>query len=105
MNYDRAIGKLDIRRIDKLNRLTNLETFWDDVRFLVKRVRSGEAFRRWQCLAEMREEELRRVEDLKSDLFMLQMKDRWDMNDRNRYYELCEKIEKLKGDSGYGFGV
>ena len=105
MNYDKAIGKLDIRRIDKLNKLTNLETFWDDVRFLAKRVRSGEAFIRWQCLAEIREDELRQVELLKSDLFMLQMKDRWDMNDRNRYYELCNQIEELKGDSGYGFGV
>ena len=102
MNYDKAIGKLDVRRIDKLNKLTNLETFWDDVRFLAKRVRSGEAFRRWQYLAEIREDELQLAEKLNGELFILRMKDVWDMNDRAKERELCRQIEELKGDTSHG---
>lgn len=48
----------DYSRIDKLNKLTNKETFWDDVRKLTKRVTSDHSIGRWQCLAEMRWNEL-----------------------------------------------
>lgn len=48
----------DYKRIEKLNTLHCLETFWDDVRKLTKRVTSDHSIRRWQCLAEQREYEL-----------------------------------------------
>jgi hypothetical protein len=50
----------DIKRIEKLNALTNPVTFWDDVRRLTKRVSSDHTLRRWQALAEMRYDELSR---------------------------------------------
>lgn len=56
--YDNAIELSDIKKIDKLNRLTNLETFHDDVRRLTKRVYSDHSIRRWECLAEIRYAEL-----------------------------------------------
>jgi hypothetical protein len=40
MTYDRAIEKRDYAKIDKLNTLTNKETFWDDVRKFTKNVTS-----------------------------------------------------------------
>ena len=58
MNYLSAIEKRDYSKIDKLNRLTNKETFWDDVRKLTKYVTSDHAIHRWQCLAEQRYSEL-----------------------------------------------
>ena len=50
----RPIEKHDIKRIDKLERLTNPITFWNDVRKLVKNVQSARALHRWQCLADQR---------------------------------------------------
>ena len=58
MTYDRAIEKRDYAKIDKLNTLTNKETFWDDVRKFTKNVTSCHADSRWQCLAEYRWNEL-----------------------------------------------
>ena len=58
MNYDRAIEKRDYARIDKLNRLIDIETFWDDVRKFTKDIKSDHSIKRWQCLAEYRYEEL-----------------------------------------------
>jgi|GEM_PF-3299349 hypothetical protein len=54
----RPIEKHDIKRIDKLERLTNPITFWNDVRKLVKNVQSARALHRWQCLADQRYSEL-----------------------------------------------
>jgi hypothetical protein len=102
MKYSLAIEKLDLRRIDKLNQLHNLETFWDDVRKLTKRISSDHSLRHWQALAEVREKELKEAEKLNDELFVLRMKDIWDMNDRNKERELCEKIKELKGQQGYG---
>ena len=48
----------DYGRIDKLNKLTNPATFWDDVRKLTKNVHSDHIIYRWQCLAEIRYDEL-----------------------------------------------
>lgn len=48
----------DIKKIDKLNKLTNKETFWDDVNKLTKNVTSDYSIHRWQCLAECRFNEL-----------------------------------------------
>lgn len=53
-----AIECHDISRINKLNKLKNKETFWDDVRKLTKRITSDHSIGRWQCLAEKRYKEL-----------------------------------------------
>ena len=58
MNYDRAIEKNDLSKIDKLNKLTSTITFWDDVRKLTKKVTSDHSIRHWLLLAEFRENEL-----------------------------------------------
>ena len=48
----------DINRVAKLEKLTNAETFWADVRRLVKNVTSDHSIKRWQILAETRYNEL-----------------------------------------------
>lgn len=48
----------DCSKIDKLNKLTNKETFWDDVRKLTRNVTSDHSIHRWQCLAEKRFNEI-----------------------------------------------
>lgn len=53
-----AIEKRDIAKINKLNKLKNPKTFWEDVRELTKRVTSDHSIGRWQCLAEIRYAEL-----------------------------------------------
>jgi hypothetical protein len=59
--YKNAIERRDYAKIDKLNTLTNKETIWDDVRKFTKNVKSDHSIKRWQCLAECRFEELKRV--------------------------------------------
>lgn len=49
-----ALEKRDLNRIAKLNTLTDLETFWQDVRKLCKNCTSDHAIRAWQRLAEQR---------------------------------------------------
>lgn len=58
MTYDYAMEKRDINKIDKLNTLTNIRTYWDDVRKFTKNVKSDHAIKRWQCLADARYNEL-----------------------------------------------
>ena len=58
MDYRYATEKRDYGRIDKLNKLTNIDTFWDDVRKLTKNISSDHTIRLWQGLAEIRYEEL-----------------------------------------------
>ena len=58
MNHNRAIEGRDFARIDKLNKLNNPATFWDDVRKLTRNVTSDHTIHRWQCLAECRFAEL-----------------------------------------------
>lgn len=62
MTYKYALEKHDISRIDKLNKLTNSNTFWDDVRKLCRGVTSDHAIGSWQFLAENRYKEI--VEDI-----------------------------------------
>ena len=38
MDYSYAIEQRDISKIDKLNNLTRLDTFWEEVRKLTKNV-------------------------------------------------------------------
>ena len=59
----------DATKIDKLNTLTNPDTFWDDVRKFTKNVTSDHSLGRWQCLAEMRYNELMTgCEDVRCEL-------------------------------------
>lgn len=58
MDYRYALTKWDYSKIDKLNKLTSTETFWDDVRKFTKRVTSCYTMHRWECLAEIRWREL-----------------------------------------------
>lgn len=58
MDYRYAWTRQEMKRIDKLNQLTNIDTFWSDVRRLTKNVNSDHAIKNWQCLAEVRFEEL-----------------------------------------------
>lgn len=53
-----AMEKNDINKIEKLNQLTDKETFWDDVRKMTKKVTSDHSIGRWQCLADCRYNEL-----------------------------------------------
>ena len=58
MTYDYALENRDIAKIEKLNKLTNPHTFWNEVRKLTKNVTSDHSIGRWQCLAEIRYREL-----------------------------------------------
>ena len=53
---------MDVERKAKLVTLKNIETFWDDVRELVKNITSDHAIKCWQVLAEARYEELKKGE-------------------------------------------
>lgn len=53
----------DITRVKKLMSLTNIDTFWDDVRKLTRRVTSDHAIHHWQYLAELRFKMLTGEED------------------------------------------
>lgn len=58
MDYKFALSKNDIKIIDRINVLTNAETFWDDVRKLSKNVYSDKSIQRWKYLSEMRYKEI-----------------------------------------------
>lgn len=49
--YDFAMEVRDYSKIEKLNKLTDPETFWDDVRRMTKNVKSDHAIHRWEVLA------------------------------------------------------
>lgn len=56
---DYIIEKNDIKRWDKISKLNNRATFWEDIRALTKNIKSDHSLGRWQCLAECRYEELK----------------------------------------------
>ena len=58
MTYYYVIERTDYKKIDKLNRLHNVDTFWDDVAKFTKSVRSDHSIGRWEILAEARFGEL-----------------------------------------------
>ena len=58
MDYSRVIEKRDLAKIDKLNMLIDIKTFWDDVRKHTKNITSNHSLNRWQCLAEYRYKEI-----------------------------------------------
>lgn len=58
MTYDYATGKRDISKIDKLNSLKDINTFWNDVMKLYKNVKNEHGIDNWEHLAEVRYNEL-----------------------------------------------
>lgn len=66
MDYCCAMERQDLHQIDKLNRLKDTRTFWNDVRKLTKTVRSDHSIGRWQILAEVRYGELCDIENCMS---------------------------------------
>ena len=58
MDYSYAIEQRDISKIDKLNKLYDINTYWDDVRKLTRNITSDHSIKRWQILAEARYREL-----------------------------------------------
>lgn len=58
MDYRAAFEVADLKRIEKLNKLTDTRTYWDDVRKMCKRVQSDHAINCWERLADMRWAEL-----------------------------------------------
>lgn len=61
MDYSVAIEKRDINKIDKLNSIVDLSGYWDEVRKLTRDVKSDHSISRWQCLAELRFNELKDI--------------------------------------------
>lgn len=62
-----AIYKSDYKKIEKLQKLTNPVTFWDDVRKLTKNTYSDFHIGRWQCLAETRYDEISKNKNTKEN--------------------------------------
>lgn len=63
------LSKLEKSKAEKLNELTNVDTFWDDVRKLTTRVTSDRAIHEWQYLAEHRYDELiTGIEDIRKEV-------------------------------------
>lgn len=61
MTYnEHVMERRDIGRITKLNKLTNPDTFWGDVRKLTHNTYGDRALGRWQVLAEIRYEEIKK---------------------------------------------
>lgn len=54
-----AIENHDLSKIEKLNNITELRTYWESVRKLTRTAKSEHTLSRWQCLAEIRYEELK----------------------------------------------
>jgi hypothetical protein len=56
------------RIAEKLNALTDVSTFWEDVRKLTAKIRSDKSLSMWQSLAEIRCDELRTgCEDVRAE--------------------------------------
>ena len=53
-----AFTNRDVNKIEKLNKLTNVDTFWSDVRMLTRQTTSDAMIKRWQLLADERFREL-----------------------------------------------
>ena len=64
--YSNAIEARDVAKIEKLNKITSLDHYWDQIRKLTKNVYSDHSLSRWQILAEKREAELKAIEQEKN---------------------------------------
>jgi len=58
MKYICAMEKRDYARIDKLDKLNDIETYNEDVRKLTSKVTNDHTIHRWECLAGIRATEL-----------------------------------------------
>lgn len=58
LTYVCAFERGDYNKIEKLNSLSDIKTFWNDVRKLTKNIHKDHALSRWQCLSEIRYWEL-----------------------------------------------
>lgn len=58
MEYKYAGTHSDMKRIDKLNKMINKETFWSDIEKITKNLVSLTAINSWNMLAEIRYKEL-----------------------------------------------
>lgn len=77
MTYNEyAMERRDIGRITKLNRLTNPDTFWVDVKKLTRNTYSDHVLNRWQVLAEARYEEIKKQEAIKESKM-------WELTDKH----------------------
>ena len=58
MDYKHEGTCVDIKRIDRLNKMTNPETFWSEIDKITKNLVSLTAINSWNMLAEIRYKEL-----------------------------------------------
>lgn len=58
MEYKHAGTYTDMKRIDKLNKMTNPETFWYEIDKITENLVSLTAINSWKMLAEIRYKEL-----------------------------------------------
>ena len=58
MEYKYAGTYSDMKRIDKLNKMTNPKTFWSEIDKITKNLVSLTAINSWNMLAEIRYKEL-----------------------------------------------
>lgn len=67
--YLEHFTKSEISKAEKLNKLANINTFWDDVRKFTKKVTSDRGIHEWQRLAEIRFDELMtKCEDVRTEI-------------------------------------
>ena len=62
--YSKAIELSDYKKIDKLLKLNNINTYWDDVRKLTKNVYSDHSINRWEALSDFRYSQLLKMNNL-----------------------------------------
>lgn len=58
MDYRYATVFSDRKRIDRLNKLTNPDTFWDDIHKITRNLSSLTVINGWEYLAKIRYREL-----------------------------------------------
>ena len=100
MTYDFAMEAHDIKRIEKLNNLTNSETFYKDVIKFTKNIHSDHGIRQWERLSEIRNAELELGKEFNDTYFYnyyrnLIEENFWFKNfTREEYYEKFTAFQK-----------
>ena len=98
MDYSYATEKRDYGRIDKLNKLTDINTFWDDVRKLTKNISSDHTIRLWQGLAEIRYEELEKESKRPKTRFEKEISgelgEYWQQSARKEVKDLMDRVNE-----------
>ena len=104
MNYNCALEKRDYARIDKLNALTDINTYWGDVKEITKGVRGDHSLERWGILTGIRYNELVRQSIGNDDVTpLLQLFDRTMRN--CLFYEKEGKTNCLLNEIGVLRGI